>query len=101
IYADLLIDGKKVSPGVKVMKREYLDVLLPKTKRKISLRGFDVRKHLVEIYIEPGKQTVIPPDTVMVNLSLKRLIWVVWLGTILIALGGLVSMRRVMKNRNS
>ncbi len=100
IYADVMINGKKVSPGVRFHERHRLPivVMLPGTKRKVQLQGFDVRNKTVDIYIEPGKDAPVPPDTMLVNVSEKWMIWLVWLGTLLIAGGGLLAMVRVKKS---
>ena len=90
IHASLNIDGKLVSPGIRFGKgkREFIDAKIPGTDREVSLKGLDANKKMISIYISPGKEEVIPKDTVLVDVSYKRLIWLVWLGTIVIALGG-------------
>lgn len=100
IHADIIINGKKVSPGVRFHDRHRhpIEVMLPGTKRKVKLQGFDVRNKTVDLYIEPGKNTPVPPDTMLVNVSEKRMIWLVWLGTLLIAAGGLLAMVRTKRS---
>lgn len=99
VYADLKINGRTVSPGVRFHEghRDPIEVKVPGTKRRVVMRGFDVRNKIIELYVEPGKKTPVPPDSILVNVSVKRMIWLVWLGTLLIAVGGIVAMVRVRK----
>ena len=99
IYADMTIKGRKVSPGVRFLQghRHPIEAKVPGTKRRILLRRFDVRNKIIEVYIEPGKNTPVPPDSMLVNVSVKRMIYLVWLGTILISVGGYIAMKRVKR----
>ncbi len=101
IYAklDLKINKRnyKLSPGVIIRgkkSKEYIDVKIPGTKRKISLVGWDINQKKIAIYIEPEDLSIAAPDIAIVDVSFKRLIWLVWLGTILISIGGFVAYRR-------
>jgi cytochrome c biogenesis factor len=58
----------------------------------VTLRQVDVNDQAVELFIDPGKNVTVPPDSIIVDLSIKRMIWLVWAGTVLIALGGAVTL---------
>lgn len=47
---------------------------------------FDVRDGIVVLHIDANENAV-PPDSVIVDISFKRLIWLVWLGTVIIVAG--------------
>ncbi len=66
-------------------EKKKSDALIPGTRRVISLAGVNPHNGEVELYVEPEK---IPEESVIVEVSSKRLIWLVWAGTILIAAGG-------------
>ena len=95
-YAELMVNGQRVSPGIKLEKgqRRQTETFIPGTKREILLLGFNPEEKTVRVYIEPSSTAEIPADTVLVDLSVKPLIWLVWLGTILIAAGGICAMVR-------
>ncbi len=85
------------SPGISFLKdhgRHQINTTLPGTKRTLALEDFNVSDKVVQLYLEPAKDTVIPPDSALVEVSFKRLIWFVWLSTILIAAGSYIAMRR-------
>ncbi len=101
IYAKLDVNIKaknyKISPGVIIRgkkSKEYIDVKIPGTKRRVSLVGWDIDRKSIAIYIEPEDTSIAPPDVAVIDVSFKRLIWLVWLGTILISIGGFVAYRR-------
>ncbi|MBN2040564.1 MAG: cytochrome c biogenesis protein CcsA [Spirochaetes bacterium] len=105
LFVNLLINVKgrnyKVSPGVKIKgnERETLDVTVPVIKRKISLSDFDIQNKKILLYLEPDKNVPAPSPAALMDISYKRMVWLVWLGTIMIALGGAVSIRKaVIKN---
>jgi cytochrome c-type biogenesis protein CcmF len=93
------IKGKRytVLPGVVIKGGRAvrnIDTTIPGTKRRVSLLRLDVAAQEVLLYIEPSKREVTPPDSVIVEVSFKRLIWFVWLGTIFISAGLFVAIRR-------
>lgn len=90
VYAELLVNGKHVKPGLKIDKHKSnrIDARIPGTDRTISLLRINPSQELIDIFISPGKDVEIVPDSVIVKVSHKRLIWIVWLGTILITIGG-------------
>ncbi|MCU0821903.1 MAG: cytochrome c biogenesis protein CcsA [Spirochaetes bacterium] len=106
IYAklDMAMNGKiyKLSPGVQVLgqdTKENIDVKIPGTSRIVSLQSWDISTKKIEIYVEPAGESAAVKDTVIVEVSFKRLIWLVWLGTVIIAIGGIYAYRRaVLKN---
>jgi len=91
IIADLLINKKKVSAGLKYIRGNKIELIekIPGTKRHVSLIDIDASRRLIRIYISPDKNTVFLPDSLHVDVSFKRLIWLVWLGTLLISAGGI------------
>ena len=54
-------------------------------------RLIDAESKKVLIHVSPGKEMLIPPDSVMVDVSFKRFIWAVWLGTVFISAGGIAA----------
>ncbi len=99
IRTDLMIDGQKYFPGIKFSKTgetEKMDQRISGTDKIISIESLDATHRTVRIFITPGKDAVIPPDFAILEISHKRLIWLVWLGTIIIAAGFVVS---IVKDR--
>jgi cytochrome c biogenesis factor len=47
---------------------------------------------MIYLHVDPPSDARLPPDTALVDASFKRLIWLVWLGTALIACGGIVAL---------
>lgn len=78
-----------VRPGVLFDgdRRTNVNTMLPGTTRTISLMDFDIHEKLIVLYMDAPANTTVPPDFVIVDISFKRLIWLVWLGTVVIALG--------------
>jgi len=75
-------------------RREAVVARIPFTGQEVRLLDFHVGDGTVYIFIEAPKRAEVPPDTAIVEVSFKRLIWFVWLGTVFIALGGAFAMRR-------
>lgn len=103
LYAKLDVTMKgaahSVMPGIRVMssnEREQIDAVIPGSGRKISLLDFNLEDKEILLNIEPGKNST-PPDTVIVEVSFKRLIWLVWLGTAFISLGGCLAYIKARK----
>lgn len=95
ILTNIMVDGKKYFPGIKITKKgetEKIDQRMPGTNRIISIESLNANHRTVGIFITPEKNAIIPPDYAILEISHKRLIWIVWLGTILIAAGFIVSM---------
>jgi len=100
IRTDVMVDGKKYFPGIRFTKTgdtEKMDQKISGTDKIISIESLDATQRAVRIFITPGKDAVIPPDFAILEISYKRLIWVVWLGTILIAAGFITAMVRLKK----
>ena len=100
IRTDLLVDGKKYFPGINFTKTgetEKVDQKISGSETMISIESLDATHRAVRIFITPAKDAVIPPDNAILEISYKRLIWVVWLGTILIAVGFVAAMVRLRK----
>jgi cytochrome c-type biogenesis protein CcmF len=99
IMADLLINGREVLPGLTIDhgSRVPLDAKIAGTSRTVSLTDMDISAKKVMIALSPGRDTVIPPDSAVVEVAHKRLIWIVWLGTIMIAAGALVALARRLR----
>ena len=101
IYAkiELLMNGRKynVSPGVLIKnqnEKEKIDVKIPGTQRIVSLESWDINSKTVGIYIEPVGESAAVKESAIVEVSFKRLIWLVWLGTIIISIGGFYAYRK-------
>ena len=95
-FAELSVNGVALAPGIQFTRDavKYLDRGIPGTDRTVSLRAIDATGKRIVIFISPGTGTAIPPDTVIVTISKKRLIWLVWLGTILISIAGFYTFAR-------
>jgi len=98
IRADILIDGMKYFPAVRFSngETEQLNQTV-QGSRTLRIEGIDATHKSVRIYLSPIPGAVIPPDFAVFDISMKRFIWVVWLGTILIASGFTVAMVRAFK----
>ncbi|TFH41512.1 MAG: hypothetical protein E4G96_05355, partial [Chrysiogenales bacterium] len=88
-YADMEVNGQRVSPGIAFAdgRMRHLDCPIPGTDRSLAVREINATSKQILLYVAPGKNIVTPPDTVIITVTRKRLIWLVWLGTILIAAG--------------
>ncbi len=98
IKTNLLIDGKKYFPGIRVTstgETEKIDQKINGTDKVVSLESLDAKDRSIRLFITPDKKDVIPPDFAILEISHKSLIWVVWLGTIIIAAGFILSMVRL------
>ena len=104
IRADLMVDGKKYFPGIKFTKEgetENVDQRISGTDKSVSVEGLNANHRTVTIYITPDKNAVIPPDYAILEISHKRLIWVVWLGTSIIAAGFIVTLIRLTGRKST
>ncbi len=92
VFAELLVNGKRVKTGFifENGKRQPLPGLFE--GRQIFMEGFDPGEKTVSLFVEPGKDSRIPADTVLVDVSVKHLIWFVWAGTVLIVAGGVLAL---------
>ena len=99
IFADMTVNRKKLSPGVKFIKgkNEQITKKIPGTDRIISIEQINASAREIELFVTPGKNIKIKPDSVIVEVSFKKYIWLVWAGTILIALGGLMGFYRTKR----
>lgn len=98
-YADILANGMRLSPGKKFTRGNeiYLDTAIPGTDRTVSLKNIDATSKTILLHITPGKTLMVPPDTVLITVTEKRLIWLVWLGTVIIAAGGFYALGRSLR----
>jgi cytochrome c-type biogenesis protein CcmF len=89
-FAELVANGARIAPGVRFKRSGIIrmDRTIPGTHRIVSLRDIDASNHRILLYISPAKNAAIPPDSVIVAFTVKRLIWIVWLGTVIISIGG-------------
>jgi cytochrome c-type biogenesis protein CcmF len=78
-----------VRPGVVFdgNKRTGIHTVLPGTTRTISLLDFDIQEKIIVLHVDAPANATVLPDSVIVDISFKRLIWLVWLGTIVIVIG--------------
>jgi len=96
---NIKIKGKNytISPGIIIKgkdSRESIDAKLPITGQRVSLLNFDLRSKKIFLFIESGNNAPTPPDSALIEMSFKKLIWLVWLGTILISAGGFLAISR-------
>ena len=99
IIADLDINGKQVSPALKMIEgsRVSIDKRVPGTDRSVSITDIDVGERKVMLSFTLGKDVTIPPDRAIAEISLKRLIWLVWLGTLIISAGCIAAIVRIVR----
>jgi cytochrome c-type biogenesis protein CcmF len=64
------------------------------TGQAVTLEDFDIQGQRVLLHVEPLKGAPVRPDSVLVDVSKKRLIWLVWLGTVLITAGCFLAMKK-------
>lgn len=103
IYANLLINGRPYKPGLYLLNDDVksTNVNLSGTDRVISIEKIMVDHEVVLIRISPSAKDTIPPDYAVLNVSYKRMIWLVWLGTILMSAGFIISMVRLYRTKNN
>ncbi|HON78698.1 MAG TPA: cytochrome c biogenesis protein CcsA [Spirochaetota bacterium] len=101
LYTQLLVkDGTRtydLAPGLIISRNEAVkhdDAVVPASGRKISLRHINRESGSINIFVEPARDTVVPPNSVIVDISVKRFIMLVWGGTLLIAAGFALSLRK-------
>jgi hypothetical protein len=88
------------SPGFRILangQMEYRDAFFSSDKRKISLKNVNPETKEALIFIEPAKDASEVPDELIVEITYKRLIILVWTGTVLIAVGLFLAFWRVRK----
>ncbi len=96
VYANLLVNGHRLSPGKKINRTEgnTIDVKIPGTERIVSLAGINPSQEKILLHVSSDSKSPGIPDSVIVNVSNKRFIWLVWLGTVLITAGSTVGFIR-------
>lgn len=100
-YADIVVNGIPLSPGLTFSRGSMRprDQAIPGTDRTVSLRDIDATSKKILLHITTGKNIAIPEDSVMITVTRKRLIWMVWLGTLLIASGGAYGFVRALQRK--
>ncbi len=100
-YADIVVNGIPLSPGLTFSRGSMRtrDQAIPGTDRTVSLRDINATSKKILLYITPGKNIAVPADSVLVTVTRKRLIWMVWLGTLLIASGGAYGFARALRRK--
>lgn len=95
ILAELTIQGQRLKPGLTFADghRHAIPAIIPGTDRAVSLMQINADDHSVLLRISPGKNVMTPPDTVAITVSYKRLIILVWAGTIMVTVGTYLAMR--------
>ncbi|MCX7679484.1 MAG: cytochrome c biogenesis protein CcsA [Spirochaetes bacterium] len=89
-----------LSPGFRISEKgnlEYIEARFSKHKRKLLLKNINPESKEATFFVEPAADAVIPPDEVFVEVSIKRLINFVWVGTTLISVGLFFAFWRVRK----
>jgi len=98
VNANILINKQKYKVGMKMDSHNgethwhSIPLIFGSEKRKLEIEKFDIEGQLVQFYLTPNEKTVIPKDRVRIEVSHKSLIWLVWLGTILISIGMTISL---------
>jgi cytochrome c-type biogenesis protein CcmF len=90
IRADLYVDGRRYLPGVissNTDKEEFINQKIPGTDKIIAIDNLNARDMSVYVFITPDKNAPIPPDYLIIDISYKKFIWLVWLGAIIISIG--------------
>ena len=67
------------------------EVPLKVSGRKASLKELNRETESVTLFVEPAPGAALPRDTVLLDISIKRLIILVWAGTVLITVGAFLS----------
>jgi len=103
IRAELYIDGRRYLPGVISSKTgkgntEFINQKIPGTDKIIAIDDLNARDMSVYVFITPDKNAVIPPDYLLIDISYKKFIWLVWLGTVIISIGLIFSIVNGRKN---
>ncbi len=91
-----------VTPGLLITdagNRKNIDAVLPHLNRKVSLLDFNIADKQILLYVEPGKKNALLPESVIVDVSFKRLVWLVWLGTVLISAGIILAIAKARKQK--
>lgn len=89
VGADLLVNGAKVSV-TKIMQEGPVperSVRIPGTDRTIALMQIDPQEKAIMLFVSPGRNTPVPPDSVLIDVSHKKFVWLVWLGVALVSAG--------------
>jgi len=99
IYAELSINGKQYKPGLYLHNNEVksANITIAGTDRVVSLEKILVDHEIAIIRISPSAKDALPPDYAVLSVSYKRMIWLVWLGTLLISAGFALSMTRLYR----
>jgi cytochrome c-type biogenesis protein CcmF len=90
IRAELYVDARKYLPGVispNTDNEEFINQKIPGTDKIIAIDHLSPKNLSVYVFISPDKKAVIPPDYLILDISHKKFIWLVWLGTVIICIG--------------
>ncbi len=108
LYIDLEVRSGgalyRVSPGLRMGasgKLESVAAFFAPEKRRVELQHMSRETGEVSLYVEPGRGAALPPDEVIVEVSHKRLIILVWAATLFIFAGLALAMRRADQQRRS
>jgi len=74
--------------------RSPVETRIASTGQALTLEDFDIQGQRVLLHLERRKGAPVQPDSVLVDVSMKRLIWLVWLGTVLITAGCFLAARK-------
>ncbi len=102
VFADIQVvhetKAYRLSPGFRLEDNDrivHIDAFFSPKKRKVSLHSINPETKEALLFIEPNPSAPIPPDELIVEISYKRLVILVWLGSALIALGLFLAFWRV------
>ncbi len=102
ILADLQINGKQYTPGWIESNGEFQrqEKSIGNTGRIVSVERIDVGRGIALIRISPIVTDKLPPDYVILDISFKRMIWLVWFGSLLISAGMVISMVKMAGSKS-
>jgi len=92
-------DGKllgQIKPGLKIVnkKTSYLDAAIPGSVRTLAIEGVSVENQLLKLRLSPdpnNKQKTDNPEMLAAEISIKPFINLLWIGTILMIIGFLIT----------
>jgi len=102
IFAELRINGAAVSPGIRITDGggQNIDAVIGGTGRKVSLAEINANSKKIVLGIDPDPKKKFP-ESAVIEISRKRLMWLVWLGSIMMTAGGAAAFIRTLKSSGS
>ncbi|MCL1833749.1 MAG: hypothetical protein FWG49_04525, partial [Leptospirales bacterium] len=94
IRADLYVDGRRYLPGVTAPntdREEFFNQKISGTDKIIAIDNLNPKDMSLYLFITPDKNAAIPPDYLILDISHKKFIWLVWLGAVIISIGLMIA----------